>query len=229
MRFVMSNLFGLLLSGCSEPDYAIVSERDFLSPDGRFVASIVEETHFNTTGYDKHIGLRKAGERRPYPGNVWRFGPGDHVAVAWTSPTSVVVQYAYEVQRDGPSSTNLLGIVVTFGRESLRKMIAESIRSSEREPADSLTEKSNVIGGSLPSLTSHVRRQRTMSTSNDDDLFEALKAMRARYADWRFGQLVCNVASWARGAQPSSVWDVEDRELMQAAQDHLRKREEQDD
>ena len=67
-----------------------------------------------------------------------------------------------------------------------------------------------------------------MSESADHELFEALKAMRAHYPDWRFGQLVCNVATWARGAQTSSVWDVEDQELIKAAREHLHKREAQD-
>jgi hypothetical protein len=150
MRIVMSILYALLMAGCSEPDYAIVSERDFLSPDGRVVASLVEDTHFNTTGYDKHIGLRKIGERRPYPGNVWRFGPGDHVAIAWTSPTSVVVHYASEVQTDGPPSTNLLGIAVTFERESLRKMIIEQYGPANRsQPIRSATNRTSPAAGSL--------------------------------------------------------------------------------
>ena len=68
-----------------------------------------------------------------------------------------------------------------------------------------------------------------MSKPDDHELFEVLKAMRACYPEWRFGQLVCNVATWARGAQTSSVWDVEDRELIQAAREHLRSREAQND
>lgn len=68
-----------------------------------------------------------------------------------------------------------------------------------------------------------------MSESDDHELFEALKAMRAHHPDWRFGQLVCNVATWARGAQTSSVWDVEDHELIQAAIEHMRKKKAQND
>ena len=68
-----------------------------------------------------------------------------------------------------------------------------------------------------------------MSESQDHELFQVLRAMRAHYPDWRFGQLVCNVATWARGPQPSSVWDVEDHELIRAAREHLRKGEAQND
>ena len=63
-----------------------------------------------------------------------------------------------------------------------------------------------------------------MSAPEDQEVFEALRAMRAQYPDWRMGQLVCNLATWARGAQPSAVWDVEDRELINTAREHLRKR-----
>ena len=65
---------------------------------------------------------------------------------------------------------------------------------------------------------------RGMNDSEDQELFEVLRAMRAQYPDWRFGQLVCNLATWARGAQPRAVWDAEDRELIRAAREHLQKR-----
>ena len=60
-----------------------------------------------------------------------------------------------------------------------------------------------------------------MKESDDQELFELLKAMRAQYPDWCFGQLVCNLATWARGAQASSVWDVEDSELLRVAREHI--------
>jgi|KBSSwiStaDraftv2_1062776.scaffolds.fasta_scaffold131647_2 hypothetical protein len=60
-----------------------------------------------------------------------------------------------------------------------------------------------------------------MSKTDDQELFAALKAMREKYPDWRFGQLVCNLATWARGPQPSSVWDIEDHELILIAREHL--------
>jgi hypothetical protein len=63
-----------------------------------------------------------------------------------------------------------------------------------------------------------------MRESDDQELFEVLRDMHAQYPNWRFGQLVCNVATWACGAQASSVWDVEDQELIKAAREHMQKR-----
>jgi hypothetical protein len=114
-----------LLVGCAEQDYAIVSERDVPSPDGRFVASIMEDTHFNTTGDETHIGLRKAGERRRHPRRVWHFGPGDYVVVAWSSPTNLLVRFCCDGIHGAEPSTNVLGVAVTFQQESLEKMYAE--------------------------------------------------------------------------------------------------------
>ena len=49
------------------------------------------------------------------------------------------------------------------------------------------------------------------------ELIEALAELSRRYPDWRFGQLVANVADWAD--QP--VWDAEDADLLRAARLHL--------
>ena len=63
-----------------------------------------------------------------------------------------------------------------------------------------------------------------MSRPDDQELFTVLQEMRALYPDWRFGQMISNLASWARGAEVKSIWDVEDRELVETAKQHLRKR-----
>jgi hypothetical protein len=42
-----------------------------------------------------------------------------------------------------------------------------------------------------------------------------------RYPEWRFGQLVANVAGWA----DQEIWDVEDERLLEAALLHLQQRE----
>ena len=55
----------------------------------------------------------------------------------------------------------------------------------------------------------------------DDELFAGLRAMRSRYPNWRFGQLICNLAVWARGAEASAVWDITDSELLDSALQHL--------
>jgi len=63
-----------------------------------------------------------------------------------------------------------------------------------------------------------------MSKPNDQELFAALQEMRSLYPDMRFGQLICNLATWARGTHPGSVWDLEDQELVQTAREHIRKK-----
>jgi hypothetical protein len=49
------------------------------------------------------------------------------------------------------------------------------------------------------------------------DLLEVIGELSRRYPDWRFGQLIANVAGWA----DRDVWDVEDEQLLRAAQLHL--------
>ena len=44
--------------------------------------------------------------------------------------------------------------------------------------------------------------------------------LRRRYPEWRFGQLIANVAGWA----DQEIWDVEDEQLLAAAQAHLEQR-----
>ena len=115
MRIALITMLAAALVGCSEQDYAVVTERDFPSPDGSLVATVVEETYFNTTGYEKQVSLRHRGEQRPRIGNVRGYGPGDTVSVEWTSPTGLLVHYTYETPRPGPTPTNILGVTVTFG------------------------------------------------------------------------------------------------------------------
>jgi len=50
------------------------------------------------------------------------------------------------------------------------------------------------------------------------ELFNALAELCRRYPDWRFGQLIANVAGWA----DQEIWDIEDEQLLAAAQAHLR-------
>jgi len=49
------------------------------------------------------------------------------------------------------------------------------------------------------------------------DLLAILAELSRRYPDWRLGQLLANVAGWA----DQEIWDVEDEQLLQAAQLHL--------
>jgi hypothetical protein len=48
-------------------------------------------------------------------------------------------------------------------------------------------------------------------------LIASIAELQQRYPDWRLGQLVANVAGWA----DQDVWNVDDVQLLQAAQLHL--------
>ncbi len=48
-------------------------------------------------------------------------------------------------------------------------------------------------------------------------LVDALAQLSRQYPEWRFGQLVSNVAGWA----DVDVWDIEDEQWLAAAKAHL--------
>ncbi|HYV38626.1 MAG TPA: hypothetical protein VE988_23275 [Gemmataceae bacterium] len=48
------------------------------------------------------------------------------------------------------------------------------------------------------------------------DLLAAITELCQRYPNWRFGQLVANVAGWA----DQEIWDVEDEQLLEAVRLH---------
>ena len=56
-----------------------------------------------------------------------------------------------------------------------------------------------------------------MNNEQSADLLAAITELRRRYPDWRLGQLVANVAGWAE----QDTWDIEDEQLLAAAQLHL--------
>jgi len=56
-----------------------------------------------------------------------------------------------------------------------------------------------------------------MKTSNCDELLDALAELQRRYPNWRFGQLMANVADWAN----QNIWDIEDEQLLSAIEEHL--------
>ena len=49
------------------------------------------------------------------------------------------------------------------------------------------------------------------------ELLQVLAELSAVFPDWRFGQLIANVATAARGPQVEALWDSEDEELLAAA------------
>jgi len=115
MRFAFSIIVVLGLVGCStEQRGDIIDEREFPSSDGRYVCTVFGETFYNTTGYSRHIYLRRTGEQRGYPGNVYIVPVGDGLTVSWASPTNLSVQLKFETRRAVPVSTNVAGVQVTF-------------------------------------------------------------------------------------------------------------------
>ena len=56
-----------------------------------------------------------------------------------------------------------------------------------------------------------------MTAQARSELLQAIAELCHRYPNWRFGQLVSNVAGWT----DVDVWDVEDEQLLAAAKAHL--------
>lgn len=52
-------------------------------------------------------------------------------------------------------------------------------------------------------------------------LLETLEQLHEAHPSWRFGQLVANISLIAKGPVKSAVYDVEDEELLRAAQEYL--------
>jgi hypothetical protein len=55
-----------------------------------------------------------------------------------------------------------------------------------------------------------------MSVTTDDELIDSLLELRRALPSMRFGQLIANLATVARGPVPGAVWDAEDEELLSA-------------
>jgi hypothetical protein len=58
-----------------------------------------------------------------------------------------------------------------------------------------------------------------------EKVLQLLAQMSEQYPKWRLGQLVANVASWAREpTEPhdTGIWDVEDEEMLTALERHLK-------
>ena len=53
------------------------------------------------------------------------------------------------------------------------------------------------------------------------ELLSILAELSAACPEMRFGQLIANLATLARGASASNVWDAEDEELLSAAKRQL--------
>jgi hypothetical protein len=56
------------------------------------------------------------------------------------------------------------------------------------------------------------------------DLLRALGELSAAFPEWRFGQMIANLAVVAKNATTESIWDVEDDELLTAVRRQLDRR-----
>ena len=65
-------------------------------------------------------------------------------------------------------------------------------------------------------MTSELRQQ----------VLAALEVLSETYPDWRFGQMIANLATIARGPENESVWDMQDEELLTAIRWQLEQRRE---
>jgi hypothetical protein len=54
-------------------------------------------------------------------------------------------------------------------------------------------------------------------TTSRSELLQVLSELSERAGELRFGQLVANLATLARGAKVEAIWDAEDEELVGAA------------
>ena len=55
-------------------------------------------------------------------------------------------------------------------------------------------------------------------TNHREELLRLLARLSDEAPDLRFGQMVANLATLARGAEVEAIWDAEDEELVSAAQ-----------
>lgn len=60
-----------------------------------------------------------------------------------------------------------------------------------------------------------------MNPDQRQDFVHLLDELQEALPEMRFGQLISNLATIARGPNSESVWDVEDAELVEAARSQL--------
>jgi hypothetical protein len=60
-----------------------------------------------------------------------------------------------------------------------------------------------------------------MTTSLREQLLAALAELSTACPEMRFGQLIANLSTLARGLSPEGLWDAEDNELLTAARTQL--------
>ena len=60
-----------------------------------------------------------------------------------------------------------------------------------------------------------------MTNDSNARLADAIAAMSRRYPDWRFGQIVANIASFAHANDSGAVWELTADEFVAAVDAHL--------
>lgn len=60
-----------------------------------------------------------------------------------------------------------------------------------------------------------------MINANRREILRILEELSSASPEVRFGQLIANLSYLARGPLAESIWDMEDDELLAAAQKHL--------
>lgn len=65
-----------------------------------------------------------------------------------------------------------------------------------------------------------------MTDSTRKEVLSALEELSEACPDYRFGQMIANLAMLARGDAEGAIWDMEDAELLAAARKHLADRNE---
>jgi len=83
-----------------------------------------------------------------------------------------------------------------------------------------LTERNQSVADSVAMTkaapSAHDRGYGSMKKPREE-LLEAIRELGVLFPEWRFGQLVANVATAARGPQTEAIWDALDAELLAAA------------
>ena len=78
----------------------------------------------------------------------------------------------------------------------------------------------------LRDLVDEYDRDRHAEVLQDyDALFRVLREMHQLYPEWRFGQMIANLATWSGKTRPGNVYDVPDERLVEAAREHLAARQ----
>ena len=60
-----------------------------------------------------------------------------------------------------------------------------------------------------------------MIPAERQELIRLIEEMSEGYPEFRLGQMIANLAFWARGDQEGAVWNVGDEELMAAAREQI--------